>query len=92
MKKVVMLILFILSCISYVNAQAYNEYFSIARRHLTNGDIEKAQKVDAIILQSARVAGSFFWVKWERRCHIIPLDETTMIVMHKIPAEQLFVS
>ena len=44
MRKVVMLIFCILSCISYVNAQEYNEYLSIARRHLTNGDIEKAQK------------------------------------------------
>lgn len=48
MKKVVTLIFCILSYISYVNAQNYNEYLSLARRYLTNGDIEKAQNAYSI--------------------------------------------
>lgn len=101
MKKVVILTFCILSYFSYVNAQDYSEYLSVARQHLADGNIEKAQKAYSIycnlsesrdIAFEQKIEESRLQKDWKSKCNIIPLDETTMIAVQKIPAEQLPVS
>lgn len=101
MKKVIILTFCILSCFSYVNAQDYNEYLAVARQHLADGNIEKAQKAYSIycnlsesrdIAFEQKIEESRLQKDWKSKCLIIPLDETTMIAVQKIPAEQVPVS
>lgn len=48
MKRLATLFLCILSCVSYINAQDYNEYLQIAYQNLANGNIERAEKAYSV--------------------------------------------
>lgn len=92
MKKIVMIVFCILSCISYVNAQDYNEYLSIARRHLTNGNIEKAQKAYSIYCDLSELRDISFEQQmndmtkndWKTQCYLIEYSDSTMLAVQRI--------
>lgn len=93
-------VILILSIVS-VSAQNYDEYLQTAYKHLQQGNIEMAQKAYSIycnlsesrdIAFEQKIEESRLQKDWKSKCLIIPLDETTMIAVQKIPAEQVPVS
>lgn len=93
-------VILILSIVS-VSAQNYDEYLQTAYKHLQQGNIEMAQKAYSTYCSLSESRDLSFEKKmeeirlqkdWKTQCYIIPLDETTMIAVQKISADQLPVS
>lgn len=101
MKSISTIFAILIFSIVSVSAQNYDEYLQTAYKHLQQGNIEMAQKAYSIycnlsesrdIAFEQKIEESRLQKDWKSKCLIIPLDETIMIAVQKIPAEQLPVS
>lgn len=97
MKKIIIFVLSILSCISNVNAQNYNEYLSVARQHLAEGNIEKAQNAYSVYCDLSGLRDLSFEhdvVKnaWKAQCYIIEYSDSTILAVQKPFPSQVAVS